>query len=713
MLYPGRKYTKHENTSVIAQNPWERAGVQAAGQAGNIAGALGGFWKDKNLGYGVSMKTQGEAAVTGGLEMAGSGFAMGNAILPGIGGAIGAGAGALIGAGMGLMGNKKAQKDAQWKVRQMHQQQVQQQQQQSAMMYNGMGQQNSLYAEKGAKLSILPGRTHDCGCGCHGNGGCGDKKLAGGGETPKVAKPGHVQQPHSAAVAPMRKPMMVTGLNDIRDEQTRKYLQDRQMFHGSPNFVQEEGRLLAQEHIQNGNPKIRSSMESIMGRLANGRANYNPLNNTMYLGNDQANYHAELAHAQQRKNYGTFGFLSKGVQSYLKSPFITPQGQYRQYDIKGTLEHEAHSVIQPRLTQQADSNYIKATKRREKGGIIPAFVWGGEIGPIGGKPKPATTARRYGEAWNVAPSGQMRPLEDGRQVSLETKGFAASRYLRAPNPDPRLATSRAYDVYTPNTEVQPQADPMPKVAAMPPSFQGLSREDFVANMKFNEAGYNFDNRAFDHGFSASSNVSDQMNLPAKSAAPGYNDWYQKLSKYNTSIGKMGEGQMEAQQRVNQMYQTADRNMLYDVYRETYGAKNQNQRFNVPAAAKMAQKRNGGKLFFKNGGAVILGGQRHKEGNEDHGKGNPIISAEGEKVAETEAKELMLDIDQTKEVEGLVEAYYANPNDQALLELGTTMQRIILKETKDNSGTVLKFESGGKVGKGKAQVNSPSHNLIQS
>lgn len=91
---------------------------------------------------------------------------------------------------------------------------------------------------------------------------------------------------------------------------------------------------------------------------------------------------------------------------------------------------------------------------------------------------------------------------------------------------------------------------------------------------------------------------------------------------------------------------------------------------------------GGKI--KENESVILGGKLHKDG------GNPIVKIDTkEKIAETEREELLLSYEHTVEIEDLIKKYDGEKSDLTLEKLGKAIKRILLKETKDNSGTYVK------------------------
>lgn len=127
-----------------------------------------------------------------------------------------------------------------------------------------------------------------------------------------------------------------------------------------------------------GNPKIRfqTAGPSILGISLPEkniyRPHYDPLENTVYVPMDMfigqsdgyKNLIAELSHAKQLKD-DPLGFYFKAGLSFLrmfsKGGFDTNElsgAQREEYYIPGSLEHEAHSDIQPQL----ENKYEKLTK---------------------------------------------------------------------------------------------------------------------------------------------------------------------------------------------------------------------------------------------------------------------------------------------------------------------------------------------------------------
>lgn len=133
-----------------------------------------------------------------------------------------------------------------------------------------------------------------------------------------------------------------------------------------------------------GNPKIRFQKRGPrpFGLSGNDidRAYYNPLENTVYLpmahfveqGKGYQSLIAELSHAKQLRD-NPFGFYFKSVISALrifsKGGFDKGrllEAQDEEYDIPGSLEHEAHSTIEPQLREKYKKlSEIKGTKGKD------------------------------------------------------------------------------------------------------------------------------------------------------------------------------------------------------------------------------------------------------------------------------------------------------------------------------------------------------------
>ena len=185
------------------------------------------------------------------------------------------------------------------------------------------------------------------------------KKHGDGGELsgytyPQYPDGGKLKRPYanpiaeSTGVAPSLTPMnLITGLDAIKDKETRDYIETNQVRIFDPNSQagKEERRLLANAHFKYGNPTIRHRDRE--------RASYYPnLNqiNTNYK--DPTDYEAELAHAQQYKDKGYIERKIMNAADWLKNPAFNQEQYDRSYDMPGTIENEAHSIIEPRIKKE-------------------------------------------------------------------------------------------------------------------------------------------------------------------------------------------------------------------------------------------------------------------------------------------------------------------------------------------------------------------------
>jgi len=85
--------------------------------------------------------------------------------------------------------------------------------------------------------------------------------------------------------------------------------------------------------------------------------------------------------------------------------------------------------------------------------------------------------------------------------------------------------------------------------------------------------------------------------------------------------------------------------------------------------------------------IVLGGQRHEEGNNKLGKGNPVYSCSSNtciKVAETEVAELLLTKTTTQEIDKLLTKYKKGGNIEDLIKLGKYFSEQINKNTINKS-----------------------------
>lgn len=62
-------------------------------------------------------------------------------------------------------------------------------------------------------------------------------------------------------------------------------------------------------------------------------------------------YLAEIAHSIQNKSQN---LVYRGIKDWFNDPYITDKGQRRLYNTKGSLEHDAHSIIEPQLERYTE-----------------------------------------------------------------------------------------------------------------------------------------------------------------------------------------------------------------------------------------------------------------------------------------------------------------------------------------------------------------------
>lgn len=116
-----------------------------------------------------------------------------------------------------------------------------------------------------------------------------------------------------------------------------------------------------------GNPEVRIVGEKPQQALEAGRSCYNPETNTIYISTTNyepayENFISELAHSKQREDspisttlranldrLQVFNRMWKASESYRDAY------DYELYSTPGTIEHEAHSVIEPELQKRFDA----------------------------------------------------------------------------------------------------------------------------------------------------------------------------------------------------------------------------------------------------------------------------------------------------------------------------------------------------------------------
>lgn len=111
------------------------------------------------------------------------------------------------------------------------------------------------------------------------------------------------------------------------------------------------------------------------------RSHYDGINNTLHLqGSDDLT--AELAHAQQQMKQPV---IAKAAEDWVANPYFTSSGYKKQYDRKGTLENEAHSIIEPVLDKRRNAIYDSIQQRMLN--HLPYYAKGGDVKSVKGYSK--------------------------------------------------------------------------------------------------------------------------------------------------------------------------------------------------------------------------------------------------------------------------------------------------------------------------------------
>lgn len=104
----------------------------------------------------------------------------------------------------------------------------------------------------------------------------------------------------------------------------------------------------------------------------------------------------ELPHQIQR-NRGFTELPYTFIKSWFKDPFITEKGQGRQYHNKGTMEHEAHSIIEPQIRKEHKEiqKYYDSLGRNRKQEEYPEYQEIGEVHVPSIYPTDTTSLNNY------------------------------------------------------------------------------------------------------------------------------------------------------------------------------------------------------------------------------------------------------------------------------------------------------------------------------
>ena len=130
-----------------------------------------------------------------------------------------------------------------------------------------------------------------------------------------------------------------------------KQMRDRILLHMSYPKVSQVDVInrLYPFYVKGGKPEV----DAVSRIFTGNRPHYNPVGNTIHLGKYPSlkNYIAELSHAMQFARPGQWGEAVKDVVTnpieYFKN--LGSEGDSTVYRRKGSLEHEAHKVIEPKI----------------------------------------------------------------------------------------------------------------------------------------------------------------------------------------------------------------------------------------------------------------------------------------------------------------------------------------------------------------------------
>src|ERR1035437_2111477 len=114
---------------------------------------------------------------------------------------------------------------------------------------------------------------------------------------------------------------------------------------------------------ENGNPNINYNIDSSNVDTSN----FTPDNNSINL-HLASSLIPEISHSQQLKHYGLHTMDSRFDKDSLNAPY-TNQTEYdaKQYSTPGTIEYEAHKVIEPKLNDRWNT-IIDSIQNRKKTG---------------------------------------------------------------------------------------------------------------------------------------------------------------------------------------------------------------------------------------------------------------------------------------------------------------------------------------------------------
>jgi hypothetical protein len=153
---------------------------------------------------------------------------------------------------------------------------------------------------------------------------------------------------------------------------TPQYLANKMMLEnvGSPDIDYEPYK-----NYEFNNVKNKYGEEStVASNKHNSRSITNPLTNTLHIKKAKALL-SEVPHVAQNQKHSA---IKRLASDWMRDPYFTSAGQERQYEIEGSYEHEAHSVMEPKL--RARHKVVQDSLQQRKNARLEYYRNGGSMG---------------------------------------------------------------------------------------------------------------------------------------------------------------------------------------------------------------------------------------------------------------------------------------------------------------------------------------------
>lgn len=122
--------------------------------------------------------------------------------------------------------------------------------------------------------------------------------------------------------------------------------------------------LMNEYGVESLKPTVVNRLSRIIGR---DQSMFDPSSNTIYA-NSLGNVISELTHAKQKKDGRNLA--TSVVKDWVKDPYITSWGHADQYNTPGTMEYEAHKVIEPQLKDEVENKMKRFSGIFQQGGSV-------------------------------------------------------------------------------------------------------------------------------------------------------------------------------------------------------------------------------------------------------------------------------------------------------------------------------------------------------